>query len=222
MNRLLLTAFGRFDGGPNCSEALLRLLASDRARLEAAFGGPVAFRLLEVDTEAAERQLAAAIAETRPSHVLLTGQAAGREALSFERVARNRRDLRVADARGQFGALGPVRDGGRETRAASWPDLEGAAAALRALGFPAEVSDDAGAHLCNQTLYLALEAAERASPAFVATFLHLPLTPEQVAAGVPAAARLASCFALPLDDMARAVAAFLVHTRRDRNRPPDA
>lgn len=219
---LLVTAFGRFDGGPNCSEALLGRLAADRAALEAEWGGRVAFRLLAVDTERAEAQLAEALAEARPTHALLMGQAAGRRALSFERIARNRRDLRVADERGLCGALGPVRAGGPETRAATWPDLEGAAEALCAQGFPAEVSDDAGAHLCNQTLYLALEAAERAEPSFVATFLHLPLTPEQVEADVPAAARLQSRPATPLDDMARAVAAFLVHTRRRTRGIPDA
>lgn len=219
---LLITAFGPFDGGPNCSEALLRRLASDRAAIEAAWGGSAAFALLEVDTEAVGRRLGEALDAARPTHVLMTGQAAGRAALCFERIARNRRDLGVADARGRSGALGPVRDGGPELRAATWPDLEGAAAALRASGFAAEVSDDAGSHLCNQTLYLALEAAERARPAFVATFLHLPLIPEQIAAGVPAAARLHACAALPLDQMERAVAAFLVHTRRQTREMPDA
>lgn len=219
---LLLTAFGRFDGGANCSESLLKRLCDERAALEAAWDGAVTFALLDVDTEAAERQLHAALAEAGPTHVLLTGQAAGRAALSFERIARNHRDLRTPDERGSVGALGPVRKGGPATRAATWPDLEGAAAALRAIGLPAEVSDDAGAHLCNQTLYLALEAVERAVPPFVTTFLHLPLIPEQVAANVPAAARLQSCFALPLDDMARAVRAFLVHTRRETRVLPDA
>lgn len=217
-----MTAFGRFDGGANCSESLLRRLTTESDAVRSAWRGEVAFALLDVDTETAERQLHAAIAQARPTHVLLTGQAAGRSALSFERIARNHRDLRTPDERGAFGALGPVRKGGPETRAATWPDLEGAAAALRAQGFPAEVSDDAGAHLCNQTLYLALEAAEGAVPPFVATFLHLPLIPEQVAANVPAAARLQSCFALPLDDMARAVTAFLVHTRRGTRVLPDA
>ncbi|PZQ11236.1 MAG: hypothetical protein DI565_18225 [Ancylobacter novellus] len=212
--RLLVTAFGRFDGGPNCSDMLLDRLVRERETIESLWGGPVGFARLVVDTQAADRQLAAALAEARPTHVLLTGQAAGREAVSFERVARNVRDLGAPDERGLAGPLGPVRPGGPATRTATWPDLEGAVAAVADAGVPAALSDDAGTHLCNQTLYLALEAAERASPGFVATFLHLPLAPEQVAAGAPAAARLDACFAMPIDDMARAVAAFLVHTRR--------
>lgn len=124
---LLLTAFGRFDGGANCSESLLRRLADERSAVKAAWGGAVAFALLDVDTESVERQLQAALAEAVPTHVLLTGQAAGRSALSFERIARNHRDLRTPDERGAFGALGPVRDGGLETRAATWPDQIGRA-----------------------------------------------------------------------------------------------
>lgn len=210
---LLITAFGRFDGGANCSEALLGRLSCARAEIEAAWGGPVTFVRLDVDTSSVEQDLDRAL-DRRPTHVLLMGQAAGRALVSFERVARNVRDLRVPDARGLSGALGPVRLGGPDRIASTWPDLEGAARALSEAGLPAAVSDDAGTHLCNQTLYLALEAGERAAPPFVATFLHLPLIPEQIAAGVPAAARLDSCFALPLDDMARAVRLFLVHTRR--------
>ncbi len=175
----------------------------------------MACELLAVDTAGVGAALKAALMAHRPTHVLLTGQAAGRDALTFERVARNRRDLGVADCRGRIGPLGPVREGGPDRRLATWPDLDGLCAALAANGLPARPSDDAGAHLCNQTLYLALEAAETADPCFVATFLHLPLLPEQVAAAVPAAARLEACFALPLDDMARAVRLVLRHTRRD-------
>lgn len=210
---LLVTAFGRFDGGSNCSESLLRRLESDADDLERLWTGRVAFRLLDVDTEAAEGALAAAIDGVRPTHVLLMGQAAERSAVSLERVARNCRNLRTPDERGRIGELGPVRPGGPDTIAATWPDLDGAARAISAAGVPARLSDDAGAHLCNQTLYLALEAGRTAAPPFVATFLHLPLIPEQLAAGEPAAARLDSCFVLPLDDMARAVRAFLGHTR---------
>jgi pyroglutamyl-peptidase len=216
--RLLITAFGWFDGGPNCSERLLARLTADRPAVEALWGGPVATALLAVDCVLAEAQLARALADARPTHLLLTGQAAGRPHVSLERVARNRLDLRVPDDRGRLGPLGPVRDGGPDRYAATWPDLEGAAAAIRDAGVPAQVSDDAGAHLCNQTLYLALEAARRAEQPFVATFLHLPLLTEQIAAAIPQAAGAPGCVGMDLDDMARAVRAVLVHTRAATDR----
>jgi pyroglutamyl-peptidase len=210
---LLITGFGPFDGGPNCSQALLAALWRRREDMEQRWGDTVAFVDLAVDTEAAEDALNAALAVHQPTHVLLMGQAAGREALSLESTARNARDLAVPDACGRMGPLGPVRAGGADVRSATWPDLDGAAQAVSASGIPCRVSDDAGSHLCNQTLYLALEAGERARPPFVATFLHLPLTREQVAAGVPAAVRRPGCFALPLDEMVRAVGVLLRHTR---------
>jgi pyroglutamyl-peptidase len=211
---LLITAFGPFEGGPNCSDALLGDLAGKRADLERLWGGSVAFQRFVVDTEAIGPALQAAIAAHAPSHLLMMGQAAGRSALALERCARNHRDLRAPDDMGRLGRLGPVRRGGPDLRRATWPDLDGAAAAARAAAVPCEVSDDAGAHLCNQSLYLAVEAAEHAPAGLAATFLHLPLLPEQVAAGTPAATRFPSCPALPMDDMARAVFAILRHTRR--------
>ena len=136
------------------------------------------------------------------------GQATTRDAVALERVARNLRDLGAPDAAGRTGAFGAVSEGGPPTRLATWPDLDGAAAALTLSGVPAYVSDDAGSHLCNQTLYLALEAA---GP--LATFLHLPLCAEQVADGLPAAMRRPGCAGIGLDQMARAVRLILSHTR---------
>ncbi|MBB3974003.1 hypothetical protein [Hansschlegelia beijingensis] len=209
---LLITGFGRFMGGPNCSEILLSALAADRAGLEGIWGGPVALELLPVDVEAAPPALARALQAARPTHVLLMGQAGGREAICLERVARNLIDLRVPDAAGRLGPIGPVDPAGPGQRLSTWPDLEGAISAARAEGVRAELSDQAGAHLCNQMLYLALEAAEQAAGRpFVATFLHLPLLPEQFAAGIPAAHGAPA--SITLDDMMRATRAILRHTR---------
>lgn len=212
--RLLITAFGRFDGGWNCSEALLARLQAEQDELEALWDGPVGFALLPVRVETAEAELDRALAAARPTHLLLTGQAAGRDALSLERVARNRVHIAVADVDGRIGTAGVVRGGEPEELHSDWPDLAGLMAALEGAGLPARLSDDAGSHLCNQTLYLALQAAKTAKPRFVSTFLHLPLLPEQVAEGLPAAARHAQCFAMPIEEMARAVRLVLVHTRR--------
>lgn len=211
---LLITGFSRFDGGPNCSQRLIGRLRRGRRALAAQWGGRVSFATLKVDTEGVEKAFAEAVAAARPTHVLLTVQAASRDRLTFERFAVNRRDLGVPDRRGRIGAIGPVRDQGPERLAATWPDLAGAAAAVSAEGVSASLSDDAGTHLCNQALYLALEAGERADPPFVATFLHLPLLPEQITAAIPQASGCGGFAGLPLDDMARAVRAFLVHTRR--------
>lgn len=204
---LVITAFGAFDGGWNCSERLLDALEDERATLTALWGGPVAFVRLPVDTEAIAGHLHVALAAHRPTHILLMGQAAGRADLALERIARNDRDLRTPDVCGRCGALGPVDGSGPDTRDATWPDLAGAADQLARDGLPVVLSDDAGRHLCNQTLYLALGVE-----GLHAAFLHLPLLPEQAAEGLPAAQ--GGRPTLPLDDMRRAVRALLMHSRR--------
>lgn len=210
-----MTAFGPFDGGPNCSQAALDALRARKDELDDIWRGAVAFERFEVDTEAIAAALVRAVGQARPSHVLMMGQASSRFGGWLERVACNARDLGVPDACGRTGALGPVTPHGPAERRADWPDLAGAADAMTAAGLPTFLSDDAGRHLCNQTLYLALEAAERARRPFVATFLHLPLTAELIAAQIPAA-RGAPLSPPPptLDHVVRAILAFLGHTRR--------
>lgn len=208
---LLVTAFGPFDGGPNCSDVLLSALAADAKRLKRLWSDAVSFAHLDVDSETAPRAFRKAVSSAQPSHVLLMGQAAGREAISIERRAFNERVFAVPDASGRIGELGAVAEAGPWERQATWPDLDGLAQAVMIEGIPACVSEDAGRHLCNQTLYQALALAEGESRPFVTTFLHLPLLPEQAAArgdGLPS---------LPLDDMMRAVHAILRHTRRLRH-----
>jgi pyroglutamyl-peptidase len=54
------------------------------------------------------------------------------------------------------------------------------AAELRDLGFPCQVSYNAGAYLCNATLYWSHYLAERRGLKTQATFIHLPLATSQV------------------------------------------
>lgn len=208
---VLITGFGPFDGGGNASEALVRALAGRGDRLAELAHSRVEALVLPVDTERAGGLLADAVARVRPSLLLMTGQAAGRSRLCLERVATNRRDFRIPDSAGTMLAGAAVLDLGPERYLANWPDPEGAVAALNAAGVPARVSDDCGTHLCNQILYLALHSAHDAGQRYAATFLHIPLLPEQVAAGEPAALRFGECPSMPLDMTVRGVEIVLGH-----------
>jgi pyroglutamyl-peptidase len=207
--RLLITGFGAFDGGSNASEALLGAAAGRRAEFERIIGGGVETDVLPVDTEAAPARLSALLRRFGPSHVLLTGQAAGRARITLERFAVNLRDFRVPDEGGHVATAVPVAPEGPAAYAATWPDLPGAAAAIEAGGVPAAVSNHAGTHLCNQMLYHVLHGDGAAPPA--ATFLHLPVTPEQVIRGEPATRRHADCPWLPTTMALAAVDALLHH-----------
>jgi pyroglutamyl-peptidase len=202
---VLITGFGPFDGGSNASEALVNALTKRASALGRVAGGAVEILVLPVDTAKAGDLLAEAVARVRPSRVLLSGQAAGRNRISLERIATNRRDFRVPDMTGLQVRDAKVLDGTPDSYVASWPDLDGTVAALNAAGIPAQVSEDCGTHLCNQVLYLALHAAAETGLTYAATFLHLPLLPEQVIAGEPAAQRHPNCPFMTLDMTVRAV-----------------
>jgi pyroglutamyl-peptidase len=209
---ILITGFGPFDGGSNASDALLGAIARERPRLEATLGIAIATRLLPVDTLEAPSILAQAIDALAPSHILLMGQAASRTAISLEAVARNRRHFRVPDSAGRLIENAQVLDDGPESYAATWPDLPGLAAELSRARIPAVVSEECGGHLCNQVLYTTLHGAAASARPCAAMFLHLPLLPEQVAAGEPAALRNPDCSGLPLATMVAAVEIVLAHT----------
>jgi pyroglutamyl-peptidase len=207
----LITGFGPFDGGSNASEALVRALTKRRIQLGEYVHGRVETLILPVDTESAGGFLTEAVERFRPARILLTGQAAGRNRLSLERIATNRRDFRTPDISGADIRDSHVLEQGPASYAANWPDLESAVAVMNAAGIPAAVSEDCGTHLCNQVLYLALHAAAAANRPYVATFLHVPLLPEQVIANEPAAQRFASCPYMPLEMSIRGVEVLLTH-----------
>jgi pyroglutamyl-peptidase len=194
---VLITGFGPFDGGSNASEVLVR--AAERRREALGARMPVEIIVLPVDTARAGDLLTEAVERVRPARLLMTGQAAGRNRLGLEKIATNRRDFRVPDVQGAQPGGVPVLETGPDMHVATWPDLEATAAALNAAGIPAEVSEDCGTHLCNQLLYLALHAARESGRSYLATFLHVPLLPEQVIAGEPAAQRHPNCPYMPLD-----------------------
>lgn len=195
---ILITGFGPFDGGSNASERLVCAIDGQRPALSEAAGLPIVPLLLPVDTEEAPRLLADAMAEHDPSHVLLTGQAAGRNRITIETLAINRRHFSVPDAAGRILFDLPVREGGPPALFSTWPDMAGLAGRLCAAGVPATISHHAGAHLCNQLLYEVLLTDREASRERAVTFLHLPLLPEQIIAREPAAERHANCPFMPL------------------------
>jgi pyroglutamyl-peptidase len=207
----LITGFGPFDGGSNASEALVRALTKRRIQLGETAQGRVETLILPVETDTAGAILSEAVSRYRPTHLLLTGQAAGRNKLNLERIATNTRDFRTPDISGAQPKGSPVLEGGVDSYVANWPDLEGAVAAMNAAGIPAHMSEDCGTHLCNQILYLALHAVKTSGQSYVATFLHVPLLPQQIIANEPAAQRTPNCPYMPLEMSIRGVETMLMH-----------
>ena len=174
--RVLVTGFEPFGGeSVNPSMQAVLGLAADPPP-----GIDLRTEILPVSHARTPPALRAAIARHRPDLVIATGEASGRAEVSVERIGINVNDFRVADNDGAQPVDVPVIEGGPAAYFATIPIKE-VTAALREAGIPAGVSNTAGAHLCNHTLYLLGHLAATEYPGLRAGFLHLPALPEQAA-----------------------------------------
>ena len=172
--KILLTGFEPF-GGEDINpswEAVRQLQAPERTEL-------VRLQLPVVFREAGE-QLAAALALERPDLVLCIGQAAGRAAITPERLGVNLMDAAIPDNTGFQPREEPVIPGAPAAFFARLP-VAALAEAIRAAGVPARVSNSAGLFVCNALLYRLLHEMETGYPHMRGGFLHVPCLPEQAA-----------------------------------------
>jgi pyroglutamyl-peptidase len=142
------------------------------------------------DTSAA--RLHALLAEHRPTLVVCLGLAAGRAALSLERIAINVQDARIADNAGAQPIDQPVVPGGPAAYFTSLP-IKAMQRAIGAAGVPAEVSQTAGTFVCNHIFYALMHAlaTRRALARTRGGFIHVPPLDEAGAAGLPLAEAVA-------------------------------
>ncbi len=174
--RILLAGFEPFGGeAVNASREAVRALADWRPE-----GVALSIAALPVSAARLEGAVHAAIAEHRADAVLLVGQARSRAEMSVERVAINVIDAGIPDNDGAQPIDVPVVPGGPAAYLASAP-VKAIAAAARAGGVPASVSNTAGTFLCNAALYLACHLAATEFSGLRVGFIHVPRLPEQVA-----------------------------------------
>ncbi|MCE4555861.1 pyroglutamyl-peptidase I [Roseateles cellulosilyticus] len=145
-------------------------------------GATVHARCLPTSFSGAPVALTDALAVVRPLLVVAMGQASGRSEVSFERVAVNLIDARIADNAGDRLQDVPVRPGAPDGYFTTLP-VKAMRDALRAAGYPAGLSLSAGAFVCNQVFY---ELQHRLAGSTVRSgFIHLPALPEQAARTQP-------------------------------------
>jgi pyroglutamyl-peptidase len=169
---VLLTGFAPFDGAATnesweaVREAVPMLVAQgiDAEGVE-----------LPVEFGAASALLADAVRALRPRLVIAVGLAAGRTAITPERVAINIRDARIPDNAGAAPVDEPVVPGGPVGRFSTLP-IKAIVAALATDGVPAAVSQTAGTYVCNDVFYALqhLLATEPALDGIRGGFVHVP------------------------------------------------
>lgn len=177
--KLLITGFEPFGGASiNPAWEAVKLLPEEV--------GEFVLCKLEIPTVfglAAERVLEKA-AEVQPDVILCVGQAGGRSAVTPERIAVNIRDAKIPDNAGNQPVGEFVVTEAPAAYFATVPVAE-MAKAIRDAGLPGQVSNSAGAFVCNDTLYLLLH--QYAGTDVKVGFIHVPWLPEQGSPSLPLA-----------------------------------
>lgn len=170
---LLVTGFEPFGGDTdNPSWDVAQALHGRRM-----LGHRLVARRLCVEFGRAAEQLRAALDQLQPALVLCIGQAGGRSAIGFERVAINIDDARITDNAGAQPIDRAISVGAPAAYFASLP-IKAMREACLARGLPAEVSNTAGTFVCNHVFY-ALMHALSARPGVRGGFVHIPYSPAQ-------------------------------------------
>jgi pyroglutamyl-peptidase len=243
---LLLTAFGPFGGdGYNPTQHALDPVA------EAAAGhARVVTEVLPVEYTAACDRIRALIRAHHPDVVVSLGLAAGRTAITPERVAINLAEARIPDEAGAQPLGLALVDGAHAAHFSTLP-VASMVEAVAAVDVPAAVSYSAGTFVCNAVMYAALEeihvmeesrapkgegaAGSPTEASAVAGFIHVPQATEAIDAadatagktaahgGVAAAGEGASRerpSSLPQADIDRGLAAAVRAAVEHRGQPP--
>lgn len=171
MKKMLITGFSPFGGGDVNPSWLAVQNLPDKI-------GEYVLCKLEIPTifglsAAAVLEKAAAL---DPDVILCLGMAAGRDAVTPERIAVNIRDARISDnagnrPRGEF-----VVANGPAAYFATVP-VEKMAQAIRDAGIRAAVSNSAGTYVCNDVMYSLLHRF--AGTRVKVGFIHVPQLPQQ-------------------------------------------
>lgn len=172
--RILITGFESF-GGQRLNPSLEVARTLNGQVIE---GAQVIGLELPCVFDQALEVLRSALAQLQPSVVLALGQAEGRCDISFERVAINVNDARIADNAGAQPVDSPVMPGQANALFSTLP-IKRLVAGLRAAGLPASVSSSAGTFVCNHVFYGLQQALE--GQGVRSGFVHLPLLPAQAA-----------------------------------------
>lgn len=198
---ILLTGFEPFGGANRNPSGEVALAWHGREVAGARVFGAV----LPCVFGAARRELVRLLRRHRPSVVLCLGVAAGRDAITPERVAINIDDARLPDNARRQPVDRPVVRGGPVAYWSKLP-IKAMVADMRARGVPAAVSQTAGTFLCNHVFYGLMHALRRRR-GVRAGFVHVPAMSETAARGEPA---------LPLSVLTEATGVMLETALRSR------
>ncbi|SFE36280.1 pyroglutamyl-peptidase [Bacillus sp. OV194] len=168
MKTLLLTGFEPFLDHPfNPTEFIATELNG-----KVIGGYEVKGRVLPVEYGRSANELISHYEELQPDAVIMLGLAAGRNRITPERVAINVNDGPIDNSGDEMSGM-PIIDGGPAAIFSTLP-VRKFAKILNKRGIPAELSNTAGAYLCNNVMYSMLHHLEKSKLDIPAGFIHVP------------------------------------------------
>ena len=172
MKRLLLTGF----------EPFLNYPVNPTARIVEELHGleigkyQIHSEVLPVDFSVSGDRIISHIENVKPDAVLSLGLSGGRFKITPERIAINVNDG-AKDNSGHAPVDEPIVDGGVDGYFTNMP-IRKMVDALKGAGLPAEISNTAGAYLCNHVMYRVLHFVNAQRPDMLAGFIHIPASHE--------------------------------------------
>lgn len=172
--KILVTGFDPFGGEKiNPSSVVLRYLPDSIEKAQ------IIKQQLPTVFKKSIQQMIDYIDEFKPDVVLAIGQAAGRDALTMERIAINIDDARIPDNEGNQPIDEAIYPEGAAAYFTTLP-IKKMVEAIKTAGIPGAVSNSAGTFVCNHVMYGALHYAnQETAPSFRAGFMHIPIIDEQ-------------------------------------------
>ncbi|GEN84333.1 pyrrolidone-carboxylate peptidase [Sporosarcina luteola] len=172
MKKLLLTGFEPFLNFPvNPTQKIADELHGEK------IGGYTIFsKVLPVDFSVSGDRILSYIEEVKPDAVLSLGLSGGRFKITPERIAINVNDG-AKDNSGHAPVDEPIIEGGADGYFTNMP-IRKMVDALKEQGLPAEISNTAGAYLCNHVMYRVLHLVNEQRSDMLAGFIHIPASHE--------------------------------------------
>ena len=177
MKKLLITGFDPFGGNSvNPSWMAVQQLPEQIGTFS------VRKKMLPTVYGEAARTVIAEAENFGPDVIICVGLAAGRSAVTPERIGVNIRQSKTADNAGNCFSGEPVVPGAPAGYFATVP-IQEMVDAISSLGLPAAISNSAGTFVCNDVLFTLLHHFDGA--ATKVGFIHVPALPEQATTGMP-------------------------------------
>ncbi|MCU1807247.1 pyroglutamyl-peptidase I [Cytobacillus firmus] len=168
MKKLLLTGFEPFLDFPiNPTEKIVNALDGKTVGNYEIIG-----HLLPVDFNRAPKKIVEEVAGKKPDAVISLGLAAGRTAITPERIAINCQDGEP-DNSGVAPEDKLIEENGPDGYFSTLP-IRRMVNRLKEAGYPAAISNTAGTYLCNNVMYSVLHLLKSTNTEIPAGFVHIP------------------------------------------------